>query len=96
MCHQPSEKYVMTKNIKATKERRHSAVSAIKPLTQQVSLTSQQLSELKKKMPATVVRGYRKSKTSGTMRIPFGLRGKVQALVEDYRKQQLADPDTWN
>jgi hypothetical protein len=86
----------MTENIKATKERRHSAVSAIKPLTQQAALSSQHLSEVKKQMPATAVRSYRVSKTSTTMRIPHELRGKVQALVDAYRKQQLVDPDTWN
>jgi hypothetical protein len=30
------------------------------------------------------------------MRIPHELRGKVQTLVDAYRKQQLADPDAWN
>jgi hypothetical protein len=90
------EKHVKTKNIKATKERCHSAASTKPQLTQQMSLTSQQLSEVKKEMPATAVRSYRISKSSATMRVPHELRSKVQALIDAYREQQLADPDTWN
>jgi hypothetical protein len=90
------EKHVKTKNIKATKERCDCAVTAIKPLTQQTLRSSQHLSEMKKQTPATAVRSYRKSQSSATMRIPHELRSKVQALVDAYREQQLADPDTWN
>jgi hypothetical protein len=87
---------VKTKTIKAAKNRCASAVSTKHPLTQQVAHSSQHFSELKKQMPATTVRSYRTSKTSATMRIPHELRGKVQTLVDAYRKQQLADPDAWN
>jgi hypothetical protein len=86
----------MTEHVKSANSRRHSAVSTKPPLTQQVALSSQHLSDMKKQMPATAVRSYRISQSSATMRVPNELRSKVQALVDSYRKQQINDPDTWN
>jgi hypothetical protein len=86
----------MTKHVKSANSRSYSVVSAISPLTQQVALSSQHLSEFKKQMPASAVRSYRISQSSATMRVPNELRSKVQALVDSYRKQQINDPDTWN
>jgi hypothetical protein len=86
----------MTKHVKSTIHSRHNTVSTKHPLTQHIAHSSQPLSDLKKQNPAIAVRSYRVSKTSATMRIPHELRGKVQALVDAYRRQQASVPDTWN
>jgi hypothetical protein len=95
MCHQPLEKRVKTKTIKANKNRCNSAVSA-KPLqsqqTQQKALPKPGAAE---QINAAAARRYRPSSTSATMRIPHELRTQVAAIVARYREQHRNDPDRW-
>jgi hypothetical protein len=91
-----TELKMKTKITTSEYSRCNNEVSTKHSLTQQTLRSSQHFSALKKQTPASTVRNYRISKSSATMRIPHEIRGKVQALIDAYRKQQLADPDTWN
>jgi phage I-like protein len=95
MCYKPPEKHVMTENIKATKERRHSAVSAMQLQSHQSAQKTQ--SEIASTTQKTVAakRRHRPSNTSATMRIPHELRAQVAAIVTTYRRQHRDDPDRW-